>query len=321
MENASCNDDPLTIVDIGASGGIHARWSGSPCGLRAVLFEPDPREFDTLTSMAPHTWTVINSALSDRSGDIEFRLARKQQVSSVYPPNNAFLEKFPDPDRFQTVKTITIRADTLDNQLKINGIQDVDFIKIDAEGYALPILKGGGESLPAVIGLELEVEFLPLRQGQPLFPDVHGFVQERGFELVDLRRYFWRRAGTGNYGNTVKGQFVFADALYLRTPERVLSMPGISEAKIFRAVVVYLSYGYFDLAEVLFRSAGAKGLLSSGTSAKIETLLNKRRNKPRLPDFRGKGRIHDLLARFADVFAVGGEGGAYSGTDPKVGNL
>ena len=213
----------------------------------ACVFEPDPREFDTLTSMAPDNRTVINSALSDHSGDIEFRLARKQQVSSVYPPNRDFLEKFPDPERFHTVKTIKIRADTLDNQLKANGIQDVDFIKIDAEGYALPILKGGGESLRAVIGLELEVEFLP-------------------------------------HGNTMKGQFVFADALYLRTPERVLSLPGISEAK-------------------------------------IETLLNKRRNKSRLPDFRGKGRIHDLLAMIADVFAVGGEGGAYSGTDPKVGNL
>ena len=144
MEYVSSNNDPLTIVDIGASGGIHARWSGSPCGLRAVLFEPDPREFDTLKSMAPDNWTVINSALSDRSGDIDFRLARKQQVSSVYPPNQAFLEKFPDPERFHTVKTIKIRADTLDNQLKANGIQDVDFIKIDAEGYALPILKGAG---------------------------------------------------------------------------------------------------------------------------------------------------------------------------------
>ncbi len=321
MKNPSSDDHPLTIVDIGASGGIHARWSASPCGLKAVLFEPDPREFDTLTSMAPDNWTVINSALSDHGGDIEFRLARKQQVSSVYPPNQAVLDKFPDPQRFHTVKTIKIRADTLDNQLKANGIQDVDFIKIDAEGYALPILKGGGESLRAVIGLELEVEFLPLRQGQSLFPDVHGFVQERGFELVDLRRYFWRRAGTGNYGNTMKGQFVFADALYLRTPEGVLSLPGISEAKIFRAVVVYLSYGYFDLAEILSRSAGAKGLLSSATSAKIETMLNKRRNKARLPDFRGKGRIHNVLARIADVFAVGGEDGAYSGTDPKVGNL
>ncbi len=120
MEKASSNNDPLTIVDIGASGGIHARWSGLPCGLRAVLFEPDPREFDNLTSMAPDNWTVINAALSDRSGDIEFRLARKQQVSSVYPPNRAFPEKFPDPERFHTVKTIKIRADTLDNQLKIN---------------------------------------------------------------------------------------------------------------------------------------------------------------------------------------------------------
>ena len=220
MENASRNDDPLTIVDIGASGGIHARWSASPCGLRAVLFEPDPREFDALTSMAPDNWTVINSALSDRSGDIEFRLARKQQVSSAYPPNRAVLEKFPDPERFHTVKTIKIRADTLDNQLKINGIQDIDFIKIDAEGYALPILKGGGESLRTVIGLELEVEFLPLRQGQPWFPDVHGFVQELGFELVDLRRYCWRRAGTGNSGRTTPAREGSPGRLVIMLPAR-----------------------------------------------------------------------------------------------------
>jgi FkbM family methyltransferase len=87
---------------------------------------------------------VLNSALSDSSREIDFYLCKKQTVSSVYSPNRDFLDNFPEADRFDIVKKIQLQTDTLDNQLDANGISGVDFIKVDAQGHELPILKGGG---------------------------------------------------------------------------------------------------------------------------------------------------------------------------------
>lgn len=296
----------LTLIDIGASGGIHPRWNKLPCDLRAVLFEPDRDAYCRLKPSAPNNWTVLNSALSDSSGHVSFNLTRKPQVSSVYEANRDILDRYPDARRFDTLGSVKIPVDTLDNQLKSHGIKDVDFIKIDVEGHALPILQGSVETLKNVIGLEIEVDFLPTRHGQCLFPEVHVFLTSLGFELMDLRRYFWRRRGTANYGNTIKGQLAIADALYFRPPE---VFDG-GHAKMCRAAIIYLAYGYFDLAETVAPYVGT-----------ISPVLKKQRNKPRLPDFRGKGRIYNALSSLANVFAVGGKNGTYSGTDLKVGNL
>jgi FkbM family methyltransferase len=57
-------------------------------------------------------------------------------------PNFDFLAKFPDAERFEVLKTIKIETDTLDNQLKKNGITEIDFVKIDTQGHELPILQG-----------------------------------------------------------------------------------------------------------------------------------------------------------------------------------
>ena len=147
------------------------------------------------------------------------------------------------------------------NEIKINNINEVDFIKIDTQGYALPILRGYANNFDSVIGLEIEVEFEPMYEGQPLFSDVDNFVKDKGFSLVDLKRYYWKRQNNVNTGNS-KGQMIFGDALYFKSPEQILLMPNSSQEKIIRCIFIYLSYGYVDLAQTLLKNATNKELLS-----------------------------------------------------------
>ena len=137
------------------------------------------------------------------------------------------------------IDTIKIRTDTLDHQLQINAIDDIDFVKIDAEGYELPILQGSINSLENVIGLQIEVEFAPLRKNQPLFNEVDCFVGKRGFEIFDIKRFFWKRKGHNNCG-AQKGHLVYGDALFFKCPEKVISMDNITCEKITRAICIYL---------------------------------------------------------------------------------
>ena len=297
-------NNQLCIVDIGASGSIHPRWTKyNSNGLMAVLFEPDQREFEKLKSVSPDNYIVSNSALSDFSGEMDFNLCKKQEASSVYLPNFGFLEKFPDSDRFEVLKTIKIITDTLDNQLRKNRILDIDFIKIDAQGHELPILRGAASVLTNVIGLELEVEFVQIYKNQPLFTEVNDFVTNSGFELYDIKRFFWQRKDAYNYRNNEKGQLIFGDALYFRSPEDVCSASNITEGKVLRAVITYLAYGYSDVAKSLCSLAREKGILSSRVYKKAERVIARGQSRIVLPEFKGKGKINNALVRFAGIFS------------------
>src|SRR5207248_2510884 len=66
------------------------------------------------------------------------------------------------------------------------GVDRVDFIKLDTQGSELDILQGAGFLLDDCLGLQLEVMFSPLYEGQPLFADVDTYLRSRGFVLWRL---------------------------------------------------------------------------------------------------------------------------------------
>ena len=309
------NNNHLVIVDVGASGGIDPRWSKTTEFYKGILFEPDPREFDALKKNSDNNLIVINSALSDSNKEIELHLCKKQEVSSVYPPNFNFLNKFADSERFNVEKIIHLNADTLDNQLKKEGIDEVDFIKIDTQGYELSILKGCSSCLENVVGLEVEVEFEPVYIGQPLFSEVDNYVKENGFILVDLKRYYWKRKNNKNTGNR-KGQIIFGDALYFKSPEQILSSSNISQEKIIRTIYVYLAYGYVDLSQVLLNNS--KNELEERVYILLLSLLKKYEKEKVISSNRVTRKFGFIFHKLSMLLEQGND---YSGTDRNLGNL
>lgn len=209
----------FTLVDVGSMGGLEAEWSWLKDEglLKSVGFEPDEREFAKLRS---DDRTVFHPcALSAEPGRaLELHVAREPGKTSLFKPNMELLRRFPKPERFETVRTISLPADRVRTLDEI--VPAADFIKLDTQGSELSILKGGEKLLNGVLGLKVEVEFLELYHGQPLFADVDSFLRARGFELADLRRVFWKRAEFTAYPG--KGQLVFGDALYVRSADAAM---------------------------------------------------------------------------------------------------
>lgn len=309
-------NNPLCVVDIGASGGIDTRWSQFTSAYKGILFEPDPREYDLLKANSEKNLIVLNAALSDSAKSVEFNLCRKQKVSSVYLPNADFLDMFPDSRRFEVMNTIRMETDTLDNQLQKNDIAEVDFMKIDTQGHELPILKGSVDNLDKVIGLEIEVEFAELYENQPLFNEVDAFARENDFVLFDIRRSFWKRNDSINIIG-LKGQLVYGDALYFKTPEQVLLMNEITQEKITRSICVYLIYGYLDLAQTLFNSANRKGMLTKEVQDDVELIFSKYKKRYVLSTFEGKRKIQRIFKKIKNVVS---RNGFYPDQDDRLGN-
>jgi FkbM family methyltransferase len=309
------NNNVLHIVDIGASGGVDPRWEETGAPIKWILFEPDPREYHRLKSSSTNNFIVLNSALSDKKGKIKLNLCKKQMVSSVYTPNFKFLELFPDKERFEVIEKIEINTDTLSSQLKIHNIDEVDFIKIDTQGYELSILQGGGKYIEGSIGLEIEVEFEQIYEDQPLFNDIDNFVRGYGFTLFDLKRYYWKRRGSKGTGNQ-KGQLIFGDALYLKTPESILAEGNVTEEKIVRAIYIYLTYGYIDLSQILLNKANSNGVIAADTFYSVNISIDSYIKRRSFFNFLKSSKLSSLIRKIGIFF----DKGSYSGTDSTVGN-
>lgn len=197
---------PLTIVDVGAKGGIHKKWE--KIDYCAILFEPNPKE----EFQQRENWLVIRNALSDTAGEKNLYIARKNSNSSLHEPNFDLLNGFSNPKRYEIVETLKIQTDTLDNQLRVHNIDDVDYLKVDVQGHELAVLKGGIASLKKAVAIEIEVEFSPIYKNVPLFAHVDSFLKEQGFELAAFPHL-----ETWKHGR--RESLIWGDALYLKNPE------------------------------------------------------------------------------------------------------
>ena len=247
---------PLTLVDVGASGGLQKNWSEAERFLKVIGFEPDSRS----NAVGPKTFENINLeyGLSNKKTAADFYLTRSKTKSSFFKPNFELLSRFPKSDFYEVVGKRTIECDTLDNQLNERGIKDVDFIKIDTQGSELFILEGAKKLLAGpIFGIEVEVEFAPMYENQPLFAEVDSFITKCGFQLFDLAPCYWKRKGGRELGGP-QGQLIYADALYFKNDAAFNSFVGIlapdelKRSKVLRALSVSLLYGYFDYALALF---------------------------------------------------------------------
>ena len=316
-------DRPITLVDAGARGGLKKNWTAARRHLRVLGFEPDPLEYKRLTqgpAPADEQRIYFDVALHNRTGPIALHVAKDRGLTSMFEPNRAFIDTFPDADRFDTVAVQEVPADSLDNLLSRRGIDDVDFVKADTQGSELFVLQGAERALRTQgVGVEVEVEFAPIYRGQPLFADVDGFMRGLGFLLFDLRPVYWKRA-VGRDSGGPYGQIVWADALYLK------SIPALREAvstmeqearrsKVLRAVSVALLYGYFDYA--LEIAAGFDGILSGEDRTVIEHRVRGAGGRRR-GAYPGQRRLAGALRRLWHLSRVRNDG--WSVSDSGLGN-
>jgi FkbM family methyltransferase len=285
---------PLVLIDVGASGGPPHRWLNLGDKVEIIGFEPDSRAAESLTS-GPGFRTV-RVALYSEAGKHRFYRTRKQECSSLFPPNRAFVNGFPESDRFDVIGTGEIDVDTLDRQVIAAEIGDPDFLKLDVQGAELAVLRGATKTLQQqLVGVQIEVCFVPLYEGQPLFSDVDTFLREFGFELFDLSCEFWKR--DSRVGDA-RGQLVFADALYLKSAEATSSLVGLLEdryrsAKALKAAAVASLYGYQDHGVHVLEACRAFVDGPSYTSA-YGALSGQIPLERRVPDFPGRRKVANL---------------------------
>ena len=231
----------VTVLDVGVRRGIDARWLRAGSLLDVIGIDPDEAECRRLQEASagwPFRARYLPYALG-APGEREavLHITRNPGSTSIYQPNREFVADFRYASEMAVVATAPVKLTTLDDVCRHHAIAP-DHLKIDTQGYELNVLKGGESALRSVKLLELEVEFNPQYQEQPLFGEVDAHLRQHGFVLLGLRRSFWRRDSAG-LPTSNGGQVMHGDVLYYSS--RVASRGGGASAPEVLALCLLLS--------------------------------------------------------------------------------
>lgn len=193
-ELAGCLSSPLNVVDVGCRWGPAERWTRLP-NVRLLGFDPDAQECANLNEASaedPLT-EFFPVALGASTGTAQLHLTAEPACSSLYPPDQQLIQERPALALISQTDSVEVALETLDRWCASEGVETVDFLKVDTQGSELDILQGAQKILETARAVEVEVEFNPIYLGQPLFADVDTFLRAHGFVL-------WRLANLTHYG-------------------------------------------------------------------------------------------------------------------------
>jgi FkbM family methyltransferase len=264
---------PIVYVMCGARGEVRNRLTAALPNALFLGFEPDEQAHARLARHPPPGHTYYKVAVGEREETRTLYLTREPACASLLKPNAGFVGQFTDcAEQFEVVEHRTVETVSLNSFLPGAGIAGCDFLELDTQGTELEILKGADRFLAtSVVGLQIEMEFSPFYEGQPLFGAVDEYLRSFGFMLFDLSRNRYRRAAMARDLIT-RGQLLWGDAIYLRD-YRSLTGNGAKERALKLSVIAGL-LGVHDYALeawdfVLRNSAGAVSDIERAALANI----------------------------------------------------
>ena len=179
------------VFDVGANNGQYAQMLRQYVGYqgRIISFEPIPKAAEKIRRLAKNDplWTIEQLALSDKSGTAVFNIMQSDQFSSLGTPNHTETDLFKNSNKLY--EQITTQTETLEDAYKrlqkIHHFQR-PFLKMDTQGFDVPIAKSGRSIIHHFVGLQSELAIKKLYQESTDFREAISYFESLGFTLGSL---------------------------------------------------------------------------------------------------------------------------------------
>lgn len=157
------------VIDVGANIGEFSCMA-SELASQVFSFEPDPKVYEVLEANCSYYQNIIpqNIALSDSEGKSPFYISDLNADSSLI-----------EPKRYEDVfyiQCITLKKFIIDRKLS-----SIDFLKVEAEGAELEVIKGLQDYISRV--KKIAVDGGPENQGKTTYNEVKEFLEKSGFHV------------------------------------------------------------------------------------------------------------------------------------------
>lgn len=244
-------DFRLNVLDVGAALGERPSYQGLVDAGRARLmgFEPNAAECEKLNRQYGEPHRFFPFFVGDGQ-PATFHETNWVLTGSLYPPNTALLEKFQNLAEVVTpVAQHPVDTTRLDD---VADIADVDFIKMDVQGSELAVLEHGRRVLSDTLLVQVEVEFVELYRGQPMFADVDRFLRSQGFQFHAFNGLAGRAFKPLVFNNDLNRplrQVLWSDAVYVRD---WMALEALSPEKLRHyAILAHDILKSYDLAHLV----------------------------------------------------------------------
>lgn len=261
---------PLTLIDVGCSGGLHPIFERFGPDIRAHGFDPIITECERLAAVETrphvhyHAAAVASSANPACGGDPSRFFAGFADTSAA-----AALERQMEADiRRNTAPAGALSPAIvgLDDFMAQQALFYLDFLKVDVDGRDLDVLRSGIRSLEEgrVGAVAVEVTFIgPGGPDDNTFHNLDRLLRQSGMELANLEpwryslkelpsRFNFRAIGETEFGPPFQG-----DAIYFNP-----NAPGSIADRRQRAAALLKQAAILDLFRV--PDCAAKLLLRNG---------------------------------------------------------
>jgi protein O-GlcNAc transferase len=250
--------EPLMIVDVGAASLDKAdpyHVLAERTASHIIGFEPDHKTCAALNAAGKLRHSYFPFAIG-AGGAAKLHVTASGANTSLYAPNAELLKHFTSLSDMLVVKHVrNVETHPLDD---VVGAKEIDFLKIDVPGGEMDVLKGATRLLPTALVVELEVEFLPMYQGAPLFGDVDARMRAAGFQLhtfLDVYRPVYTPFADKGTGLS---QTMWADAVYV--PD-VRTLERLGRERLLKlAAIAHELYGSIDLCAHILAQMQARGM-------------------------------------------------------------
>jgi len=245
--NEFLESNPIIVVDVGARDGFLGEIEDLKSYINYIGFDADTDECARINANTPpgfNNFRVLPHFIGSGDEAHEFYIYNSPGDSSRFTPCQSFTRKF-NP-RFGIAKAVNVRPISLSSALQQEGIDQVDFLKLDTQGSELEILKSAKHNLDGLLLIESEVEITQMYEGQPLIGEFLNFMNTNGFEVLYINRVFQNRY---NYLGPAKGQVTFCDVLFARKSEFYEKFDAVQVAK---HAILLCNYGHLDIASEIW---------------------------------------------------------------------
>lgn len=227
-------DRRIIIVDVGCRWGFAERYLDRIDDFTIYGFDPDVEECRKLNEKYNSQYiSAVPVALAEVPGERVLYLTKEPACSSLLKPDAYLTSNYPALECATEIGRTRVFTTTLDAWADSTGLEEIDHLKVDTQGSELEILKGAKSILKTVRSIEVEVEFNPIYEGQPVFSDIDRYLRSEGFvlwKLTNTVHYSRRKISTHPIGRDLicydsfhainvdlhAGQIYWANAHYVR---------------------------------------------------------------------------------------------------------
>ncbi|MGH9959436.1 MAG: FkbM family methyltransferase, partial [Pyrinomonadaceae bacterium] len=250
----SALEEPMVLVDVGASGQPPREWASLRANATYVGFDPDRREVSNVADGSGGHLIVLNKAVTAdaAANSIRFYFTKNPYCSSTCQPNSRKLKEYLFYPRFEVVGEGEVETTTLENAMAEIGRRRIDWLKLDTQGTDLRVYDSLTPQLRnTVLIIDIEPGLDEWYLGEDVFTKAHSRLLEEGYWLSDLsvggapkvrsEALFTKPDKRGFrhlvYEHTLKRNPTYVNARYFR------SIEFLSGANVSREQLVYVWAG------------------------------------------------------------------------------